>query len=53
MLFRSLVWKSWGKNYKYAEFGAKVLIAESEQEQEPEIKVKKHTVVEIKKGGKK
>lgn len=36
-----LVWKSWGTNYKYAEFNAKVLIAESEQEHEkPETKVK-------------
>ena len=48
LINKEIVWKSWGTNYKYAEFGAKVLIAESEQEQETEIKVKRHTVVEIK-----
>ena len=31
---KALYWKSWGKNYKYAEFGAKIIIAESEQETE-------------------
>lgn len=31
---KELYWKSWGKNYKYAEFGAKIIIAESEQEKE-------------------
>ena len=29
-----LVWKSWGTNYKYAEFSAKVLISAGEQEPE-------------------
>jgi Mn-dependent DtxR family transcriptional regulator len=29
-----LVWKSWGTNHRYAEFGAKIIIAESEQEQD-------------------
>ena len=48
LINKELVWKSWGKNYKYAEFGAKVLISESEQEQQTEIKVKKQTVAEIK-----
>ena len=31
---KALYWKSWGKNYKYAEFGVKIIIAESEQEKE-------------------
>ena len=48
LINKELVWKSWGKNYKYAEFGAKVLISESEQEQQTEIKVKRQTVAEIK-----
>lgn len=50
-----LVWKSWGTNYKYAEFNAKVIVSESEQEQEkPETKVKtrkKPTAEVVKKGG--
>lgn len=29
---KELVWKSWGTNHKYAEFGAKIIISESEQE---------------------
>ena len=29
---KELVWKSWGTNYKYAEFGAKIIVSESEQE---------------------
>lgn len=31
---KELYWKSWGTNYKYAEFGAKIIISESEQENE-------------------
>lgn len=45
-----LVWKSWGTNYKYAEFNAKVLICESEQEREDEeqnIGIRKKTTAEI------
>ena len=34
LINKELVWKSWGSNYKYAEFGAKVIIADFEQEQE-------------------
>ncbi len=36
LLNKELIWKSWGTNFKYAEFGARVIIAESEQEQEQE-----------------
>lgn len=49
LINKELVWKSWGTNYKYAEFGAKVIIAESEQE----IKVKRRAVAELTGGSKK
>lgn len=29
---KELVWNSWGSNYKYAKFSAKIIISESEQE---------------------
>lgn len=48
LLNRELVWKSWGTNYRYAEFGAKVIIAESEQEEKP-TKTKRVNVVECRK----
>lgn len=47
LLNKELVWKSRGKNYKYAEFGAKVIISESEQEK-PVIKRKRMTVLTLK-----
>lgn len=34
LINKEIYWKSWGKNHKYAEFGAKIIIAESEQETE-------------------
>lgn len=34
LINKEIVWKSWETSYKYAEFGAKVLISESEQEKE-------------------
>lgn len=38
---KNLAWSSWGTNYKYAKFDAKILIAESEQELKQEkIKIK-------------
>ena len=30
---KELYWKSWGKNHQYAEFGAKIIISESEQDE--------------------
>lgn len=36
---KDLVWNSWGNNYKYAKFGANIIISESEQEKH--IKAKK------------
>ena len=32
LINKELYWKSWGKNHRYAEFGAKIILAESEQE---------------------
>lgn len=46
LLNRQLVWKSWGKNYKYAEFDAKVIISETEQEQPT--KIKRVSMIEMK-----
>lgn len=43
LLNKTLVWKSWGTNYKYAKFAATVIIAESEQEK-PVITTKVTTV---------
>lgn len=45
---KSLAWSSWGKNYRYAKFDAKIIISESEQE---DIKLKQSKVkqIEIKK----
>lgn len=45
LLNKQLVWKSWGKNYKYAEFDAKVIISENEQEKPT--KSRRMNVVEI------
>ena len=42
---KQLAWKSWGKNYKYAEFDAKVIISESEQEKPT--KSRRMNVIEI------
>lgn len=38
LLNKELVWKSWGTNFKYAEFGAKIVISEDEQEKPVETK---------------
>lgn len=32
LLNKDIAWKSWGTNYKYAKFGAQIIISESEQE---------------------
>lgn len=50
LLNKDLVWKSWGRNYKYAEFGAKIIISESEQEKLENTKTKHINVVELKAG---
>lgn len=47
---KEIVWKLWETNYKYAEFGAKVIIVKSEQEQEHKTEsseIKKRTIAEV------
>lgn len=58
MINKQLYWNSWGTNYAYAEFGAKVIISASEQEkefqEEIELEIKKRQeVVKKKKKGEK
>lgn len=33
LINKELYWKSWGTNHRYAEFGAKIIISETEQEE--------------------
>lgn len=40
MLNKHLYWNSWGTNYVYAEFDAKVIIAASEQDKETQAQIK-------------
>ena len=40
-------WKSWGKNQRYAEFGAKIIISESEQDQPIATKTKRVNMVDV------
>ena len=51
LINKSLYWKSWGKNYKYAEFDAKILVSQSEQE-EKVVDTQKHKTAVISKNGK-
>jgi len=39
MINKELYWNSWGTNYAYAEFGAKVIISSSEQDRATQSKV--------------
>lgn len=45
---KSLAWSSWGTNYKYAKFDAKIIISESEQEKLTEVKSLRHKEITIK-----
>ena len=45
MINKQLYWNSWGTNYAYAEFGAKIIISASEQDEE----VQEEIQLEIKK----
>lgn len=47
---KNLAWSSWGTNYQYAKFEAKIIISQSEQEEteEPEVTTVKHKEVKIK-----
>lgn len=47
LLNKTLTWQSWGTNYEYAEFDAKVIITKSEQEKNA--KTTKMNVVSLKK----
>ena len=40
MINKELYWNSWGTNYAYAEFGAKIIISASEQDKETQERVK-------------
>ena len=40
MINKQLYWNSWGTNYAYAEFGAKIIISASEQDKDTQAKVK-------------
>ena len=51
LINKTLYWKSWGKNYKYAEFDAKILVSQSEQE-EKVVDTQKHKTAVIGKNGK-
>ena len=52
MVNKMLYWNSWGSNYAYAEFGAKVIISSSEQDEETKeeikLQIKRRTEIEIK-----
>ena len=52
MINKTLYWNSWGTNYAYAEFGAKIIISASEQEkefqEEIQLEMKKRQEVVIK-----
>lgn len=37
---KNIVWNSWGNNYKYAKFGANIILSESEQEESIKAKIK-------------
>lgn len=45
---KNIVWNSWGKNYKYAKFGANIILSESEQEEQTEIKTEKFKQISLK-----
>lgn len=47
---KNLAWSSWGNNYKYAKFDARIIISKSEQEHEkPKITTEKLKQVNVKK----
>ena len=44
---KTVAWRSWGTNYKYAKFDAKVLISETEQEKLAKTKAVKHKEITL------
>ena len=53
MINKTLYWNSWGTNYAYAEFGARVIVSSSEQDEitqeEIKLQIKKRQEVVLKK----
>ena len=51
LINKNLYWNSWGTNYAYAEFGAKVILTASEQDKETQeeikIQIKKRQEIEL------
>lgn len=45
---KNIAWSSWGSNFKYAKFGANIILSENEQEQQAKIKGEKIKQVSIK-----
>lgn len=45
---KNIAWASWGSNFKHGKFGANIIISESEQEKDVQIKIKKHQEVTLK-----
>lgn len=46
---KEIAWSSWGKNFKYAKFGANIILSQSEQEQqEKKIEVKSEKIKQVK-----
>lgn len=44
---KNIVWSSWGSNYKYAKFGANIILSESEQEEQAKIKIKSEKIKQV------
>ncbi|MBQ3442780.1 MAG: hypothetical protein IJG33_05995 [Selenomonadaceae bacterium] len=40
MINKQLYWNSWGTNYAYAEFGAKIIISASEQDEDTQLEIR-------------
>lgn len=45
---KNLVWNSYGTNFKFAKFGANIIISESEQEKQKKIRAVKHKEIIVK-----
>lgn len=48
-----IAWNSWGNNYRYAEFGAKIILSENEQEEQTRLKIKKQKEITLNESSKK
>lgn len=44
---KKIAWNSWGSNYKYAKFGANIIISESEQEKGTQSQIKSEKLKQI------